>query len=718
MSDQLPLLEVPRETPAPSPPLAIARDAAAAVTAVTQAIRSTRDWLVDEILTPCYRAVIATQNVWQWADADNVFLDEKATATPGYYRSSKTPYVREFNETTTSPEWDEDHVMKSSRVGITEAALNDVRYNCDNNPGQALIALDSTEEAKKVAAERLIPTLPQSALTDEPDDITRKVIRTRSMVIHVSGSYSPTIFRNKWLKYVFLDEVEVVEEIAGEGTLHDLARSRTHDVPGAKVKSASKPTKWRSKHHCEIVTGTLSCLLVECPHCGTWQELSFDGQSPTYQLRIEDSLRPGEPPLSPPLGTYDAATNRYLTPPAPRLGRFRFDHCKDMLGQWDLGRVENETWYECASESKCHLTNDDIKAAIANNRIRWLKTNHRHVPRKRSRHIWDVHSPHPKLSIGYIARQFVEAQSDPAKLLHVVNNHFGLPWREKRATIGDLQLFHCREAYERGTIPFAIKPETEVLDTMTTCADSQHDCWKYVTTAYRINWAAPASSVVLGWERAVVRWGRAGTRIELIEEARIPARYSAATERVLQPHSGFVDLGGDRSDEVYDVHLESWSKERAVPFFYPILGRGWQTKGRIWYSENATHKGRKVRVFFCDDDSFKRSLYLGSIAQAAEIKRAIADGFTPTAVGRPARLSIPGIPGDAALREFLDELQGEQLNAAGDWKPVRGMRNDFGDALKYCDAWFEYMLPHFRRSRQEQIDAAARAKKPSTPVTA
>lgn len=705
MIDELPLTEGHRAPPPPPTP-ADPRPASRAASSSWGPIDSLRSWLVDEVLLSCYRALIAKLNAWQWSDAGNVFLDEKATATPGYYASAKTPYVREFMETYTSPEWDEDHVMKSSRVGITEAALCIVRYMPENAPGQALIALDSTEEAKKVAADRLIPTLPAASLTDDDDDVTRKIIRLRNMVIHIAGSYSPTIFRNKWLRLAFLDEVEVVEEIAEEGTLHDLARSRQTDVPGAKLFSASKPKKWRSKHHCEVVTGTLSCLLVECPHCGTWQELSFGGDSPTYSLRIEDSLRAGEPALSPPLGLYDAATGRHLTPPPPRLGRFRFDHCKDLLGQWDLTRIERETFYECASESRCAISNAEIKAAIAPQSIRWLKTNPRHVPRKRSRHIWDVHSPHEKLSLGYLARQFVEAQSDPAKLLHVFNNHFGLPWREKRAVIGDLQLLHCREAYQRGTVPFPLLDPQLVTDIGTTCADSQDDCWKFVTTAYRITWRAADSAAVAGWERAVVRWGRAGTRVELIEEGRTPMPYAVEAlgrERRLTPHSGFVDLGGSRSDEVYDLHAESWGKHSPRPFFYPILGRGWQTKGRIWYSENAEHKGRKVRVFFCDDDSFKRSLYLGSIAQAAEIKRAIADGFIPTAIGRPARLWIPGLPGDGQLRELLDELQAEQIGPDSKWRKLRGQANDYGDALKYCDAWFEFMLPHLVKARIAEL---------------
>lgn len=728
MTSQLPLLSVaPSSAPAGAAPIFAPAPSSATSTAAPCA-RAPRDpargpaphllsataatpprallaWLIDDILGPCYRALIPKLNVWQWADAGNVFLDEKATATPGYYNSAKTPYIRDPVETFTSTLYDEDHTMKSSRVGFTEAGLCILRYMPENLPGQALLALDSTEEAKKISEDRLQPTLPSASLTDDPDDVTKKVIRLRNMVIHVSGSYSPSIFRNKWLKFAFLDEVEVVEEIDGEGTLHDLARSRMADVPGAKLFTCSKPKRWRSKHHCEVVTGTLSAYLVPCPKCGTFQELSFDGSSPTHSLRIEDSIRAGEPPLSPPLGSYDPVRRLHAPFDPPRLGRFVFEHCRDMLGHWDLARVEAETYYECVTG--CHLTNSEIKAAVRTGLGRWLQTNPRPSPRKRSRHIWDIHSPHEKLSLGHIARQFLEAQSDPAKLLHVVNNHFGLPFREKRSEIGDAHLLRCVEPYRRGECPF-------VPDIATTCADSQDLWWKYVTTAYRIVWDGDTANI-LGHERAVIRWGRATTRVDLLEMARMPFTLQTDPARQFTPASGFVDQGGHRNDEVLDLHLESFRD--GAPFFSPIFGKGGiHVRARIWFSENAIHKGYRVRTFFCDDDSFKRSLYLGSIAQAHKIKEALAKGFVPAAAGCPARLWLPGLPGDKELRELLNELQAEKLDADGDWKTVRSLPNDYGDALKYCDAWFEYMIPHLRRRRAAELEATLAAPQTANPA--
>ena len=76
---------------------------------------------------------------------------------------------------------------------------------------------------------------------------------------------------------------------------------------------------------------------------------------------------------------------------------------------------------------------------------------------------------------------------------------------------------------------------------------------------------------------------------------------------------------------------------------------------------------------------------------------------------------LPGVPGDKELRELLDELQSEQLGADGKWHKTRGIPNDYGDALKYCDAYFEYMLPHLKRARQAEIDKAAREKASAQP---
>jgi hypothetical protein len=696
------------------------------------AVRPSLAWLIDDVLLTCYRALIPKLNVWRWADAGNVFLDEKATALPGAYDSSKTPLTREFQETFSSPDWDEDHVMKSSRVGITEAALNVVRYMPHHTPGAALIAIDTTDEAKKIATDRLIPTLPAAALTDDADDVTKKLIRLRNMLIHIAGSYSPTIFRNKWLRLAFLDEIEVVEEIDDEGTLHDLARSRMHDVPGAKLLTASKPKRHRSKHHCEVATGTLSAAFVPCLHCGTFQELGFDGQSPTYQLRIEDGQRSGQPPLTPPLGHIDPATGMHTSVPAPRVGRFRFEHCKDMFGHWDLGRIEQETWYECVAGCRieehatvpassrwifkplaaldglpttpAHLRAPAHGAAVVLRRLDegrtvttkwamlqagvWLATNHRHVPRKRSRHLWDAHSLHEKLTWGFLAREFVIAQADPAKLMHWLNNHAGLPWRQRRAAVGDEHIAHCLRPYRRGTTPF--EPVIILIG-----VDSQFDHYKAVTAAYRLN-----------RERAVVNWGRFAAGADILAEMSRPVPLSTDESRTFPVHSGFVDAAGAEgtTDRVYELCRRSRDPVRGHQRLWPSFGRDYEMSTKVVWSSEVPHEFRPVTIYFFADEIFKQRLYHGTLLRAAEINAAIATGHEPELKGLPPRLQIPGVPSDHALREFRDELMSEHINEKGKWAKTPGVPNDYGDALKLCDVLFDWLRPKL-------VEAAAAAER-------
>ena len=73
-------------------------------------------------------------SVCEWADK-TVYLDGKATPKPGYYDTTKTPWVRRFVEASQDPTIREVIAPKSSRSGFTEAFLNIVRYMPEHHPG-------------------------------------------------------------------------------------------------------------------------------------------------------------------------------------------------------------------------------------------------------------------------------------------------------------------------------------------------------------------------------------------------------------------------------------------------------------------------------------------------------------------------------------------------------------------------------------------------------
>jgi phage terminase large subunit GpA-like protein len=640
-------------------------------------------WVRTDVLAPCYREVIPSRSVWEWADDHNVYLDTRSTAKPCWYRSSKTPWAREVMETFTDPRWREDHAMKSSRVGMTEAVLNVLRFMPEHMPGQALYAINSTKEAKNIAGDRLIPTLRNSAaaaLTDDDDDVTKQLIRLRSMTIHISGSYSAGTFRNKYLKFAALDECEVVDEVLEEGSLHDMARSRQSDVPDAKLYSLSKPVRWGSQHHREVVTGTLSAYLVECPHCGTFQELSFDGESPTGQLRIEGI----SPPLRDPSGNSLACQ---------RVGRLRFDHCKDLSGEWDLERVEKETFYECING--CHITQEQKHGMIESGRGRWLATNPRPVPKKRSRHISDLYSLHDDVSWGRLACLYIQALADPGKLQHFINNHLGLPFREKASEVSEELVLECRSPYQRGTTPW--RPDIVLIG-----GDTQDAYWKLVVAAFRLT-----------GECAVVNWMYATTPAEILGLLDIPIPTGDGTEEVM-PTLGFIDAGGHRTDEVYDLFL---ADSRLLPCF----GRPQPNLKTTVWKGTVMHRMRPMNFYNVADALLKRRIYQGQIGKVREIKAALREhaagrGPSLATLGLPHRLHLPADPFDSQAREFIGELQGETLTDTGLWEKVKGKRNDFGDALKYANAAFDYIRPILEAEARQRAAAAATDKPPAPPA--
>jgi hypothetical protein len=625
-------------------------------------------WFVDELLVPIFKPLVTKLKVWSWAD-ENVHLDEKSRSEAAPYDSGFTPWTREYQETATDPAWDEDHVIKSSRTGFTEASLNVLRFAPEHMPGQALYAIDSAEEVKKISKDRLIPTLRQAAagaLTDDPDDITSKVIRLATMIIHLAGSYSAGIFRNKWLRIAILDEVEVNPTIAGEGTLHDLARSRQTDVVGSKLFTLSKPTRWGSPHHRECATGTMSSFRVPCPHCGTFQELSLDGIAPTSLLRYVDHPEQAE---------------------VVKVGRLRYEHCRDLTGEWDFQRLETETWYECVNGCRIDET-PELKHSMMNAGV-WEITNPRHVPRKRSRHISDLYSLHPKMTWGRFASLYVEAISsgEPDKLMHFWNNHNGMPWKEKASTVSEENVLELRSPYLPGSLPF--EPDAVIIG-----CDSQDAFWKYVVIGVKIEGAGGADEV------AVSRWGIAPTPAEILAEPDTPVSFSTG-ERI--PDLGFIDAGGHRTDEVYD--LFDASERKLIPCF----GRAEATLKTVVWKRQTTHRLRPIDIYFVADSLMKRRLYLSMIGKVRDIKQAIdkhASGQGPTlaALGLPGRLHIPGGGEfDTDLRSLISELQGEVIDDKGQWHLVSGHRNDYGDALKYALACWEYVRPVYVELRAERL---------------
>jgi hypothetical protein len=436
--------------------------------------RTTIAWLIADIFEPAYRPLIPDRSVWEWADDCNVFLDGKGAIRPGWYNSARTPHVREFNETLTDPAWNEDLVIKSSRTGFTEAALNNIRFMPRHAPGHTLFAIDSREEARNISKDRLEKTLEAAAgdeFPSDPDDDGLFTKFLRNMTVYMSGSYSAGAFKNKWLRTATLDECETKSQIAAEGSTFDLAWSRMSRHPDAKLFAMSKPKGPGTPFHRRWCSGTRSIRLVPCPHCGTFQELTMFGETATENLRPVDKKN-------------KPVTEHWIRAQPARLGRIVFSHCRDLVGDitqpgtgsaWDRQRILDETYYECVTG--CHITGREIltpahaahfpgqdkgaaevrRRLAAGERLdsksammlagRWLTTHPSHHPKRRSRHISDLYCTDAEIHWGALALLFVDCEGDPSKLLHYFNNHLGLLFHPVTTTLDPALILDLRAPY-------------------------------------------------------------------------------------------------------------------------------------------------------------------------------------------------------------------------------------------------------------------------------
>ena len=195
-----------------------------------------------------------------------VLLQNEDAAEPGEYRSSKTPWTRRLQVVIRHTKmwvWDwtlsryvqvnvtEFNVEKSSQSGYSEAVLNGIRWFVSFRPRNTIYAIDSAEEAKKIARRllRSFKFLDQSIFTGDPDDIKTLEFQLRGMELLFYGSFSSGKFANKQAPFTCSDEVEE----HGKFILEDLASRKKTSTGGLQVNVSFGTLRCRSnrtgRHH-------------------------------------------------------------------------------------------------------------------------------------------------------------------------------------------------------------------------------------------------------------------------------------------------------------------------------------------------------------------------------------------------------------------------------------------------------------------------------------
>ena len=221
-------------------------------------------------------------SVTDWAAA-NRFL---TGADSGRYDPRRCPYQRTIQDCFNDPEVREVTWQAAERIGKSTVGSNILGYLIDRAPASCLWVMPSREGVADFLKDEIEPMLRDSPVlyrkvsagrtsTGRTNNIRRKTFLGGVATFVGGGSASPLAFRT--VKVVFLDEVDKLKNLPGEGDADALASKRVSTYgTDFKIFRFSKPTvEGESRIERYFLRGSQARYFISCPSCDEFQELGW-----------------------------------------------------------------------------------------------------------------------------------------------------------------------------------------------------------------------------------------------------------------------------------------------------------------------------------------------------------------------------------------------------------------------------------------------------------
>jgi phage terminase large subunit GpA-like protein len=465
--------------------------------------------------------------VSQWADRHRVV--SSYSAEPGRWMTARTPYLREIMDALCDPTVQMVVFQKPARIGGTEAGLNIVGYYIDQDPSPVLIVQPTVDDAKDFSKEQLAPTI------EDTECLRRKVAEQKAKdsgntvmakvypggALYLIGANSPRGFRRRTARLVVFEEVDGYPPSAGtEGDQIKLGIRRAATFGWRrKIFMNSTPTlKGFSRIADYFERGDQRHYEVPCPDCGTSQVLAW-----------------------------------------PNL-------------RWDGLDAPHLLCTACGV-----LIPEERKLRMLE-RGRWVPSNPG-APH-RSYHINALYSPW--VTWGELRDEWLEAQSDPAKLQVFVNTALGETWEDRAGGMSADVFEQRREAYD-AEIPTGVRVLTCGVDVQEDRIEAVVRGWGRGKETWLIrreillgNTTIPETEATSPWRALGAlltrRWTRADGAVLLIAGTGIDSGYNAAeVYKFGIPRYGrgvFVTRGHSEPGKPLVARRPSRNNKARCPVFY------------------------------------------------------------------------------------------------------------------------------------------------------
>ena len=221
--------------------------------------------------------------VSEWSDRYR-YLSQRASAEPGRWRTSRTPYLKEIMDclSATSPVQVVTFI-KGAQLGGSEAGSNWIGYIVDYAPGPIMNVQPTVEMAKRNSKQRIEPLIQDSPRLREKIKPSRSKDSGNTILakefpgglLVMTGANSAVGLRSLPARYLFLDEVDAYPgDVDGEGDPVALAEARARTFARRKILKVSTPTiQGRSRIESSYEQSDQRKYHVPCPHCGHYQDL-------------------------------------------------------------------------------------------------------------------------------------------------------------------------------------------------------------------------------------------------------------------------------------------------------------------------------------------------------------------------------------------------------------------------------------------------------------
>lgn len=230
-----------------------------------------------------------------WSDRHRMLVG-KASSEPGYWRTSRTPYLRDIMDAL-SPSSKAQRVvfMKASQLGGTEAGSNFLGYIIHHAAAPTLIVVPTIELARRFSRQRLDPVIAATPVLASRVQEARardggNTMLTKEFpggILILTGANSAAGLKSMPIRYVFCDEIdEFPGDVEGQGDPIYLAEKRTTTFARRKVFLVSTPTiKGLSRIEREFLASDQRRYYVPCPFCGNfdwirWENIRWDENQP------------------------------------------------------------------------------------------------------------------------------------------------------------------------------------------------------------------------------------------------------------------------------------------------------------------------------------------------------------------------------------------------------------------------------------------------------